>query len=78
MDHNADFFHFVIAGWSLGRESLTIYGPPGTDRLLDALYSVYSEDIAYRKRFYKSGGIEEIEWIETNADLAVEGEGWNM
>lgn len=76
MDHNADFFHFVIASWSLGRESLTVSGPPGTDRLLAALTDVYREDIAYRKGFYDNTGIEDIEWIETDDDLVVEGEDW--
>ncbi|EMA45292.1 MBL fold metallo-hydrolase [Halococcus saccharolyticus] len=76
MDHNADFFHFAIASWSLGRESLTVYGPPGTDRLLAALTDVYREDIDYRTRFYDDDGIEDIEWIETDGDLTVEGEDW--
>ena len=76
MDHNADFFHFLIASWSLGRESLTVYGPPGTDRLLDAVADVYAEDIAYRQRFYDGAGIENVEWVETDDDLAVEEEGW--
>lgn len=73
IDHNASFFHFVIAGWTLGgRHSLTVYGPPGTERLLDALYSIYGDDIAYRKHIgYSAAGIDDIELRETTEDMRV-------
>lgn len=77
MDHNADFFHFAIASWSLGRDALTVVGPSRTEQLLEALYTIYEEDLAYRSElFYPETGIYDIDWIETHEDLRVEGAGW--
>lgn len=78
VDHTADFFHFVVASWSLGRDSLEVYGPPGTDRLLSALREVYAEDIRYRKRFYDGSGIEEVTWTETSEGEVATGDGWRV
>lgn len=78
VDHNADFFQFVIASWSLGRESLSIYGPEGTADYLDALYDLYDEDIAYRERFgYPADGIEDVEVVTTDSELSVSTETWS-
>ncbi|WP_197052436.1 MBL fold metallo-hydrolase [Halobellus rufus] len=61
MDHNLSFFHLAIVGWTAGRESLEIYGPAGTDDLLEGLYTLWEEDIAYRKEAgYSAEGIESI------------------
>lgn len=61
IDHNSDFYNFVISSWSMGRTDLTIYGPEGTDQLLDSLYAVYDEDIQYRKQMkYATSGIDDI------------------
>ena len=65
MDHNADFFQFVIGGWSRGRENLTLHGPPGTERLVESLEYIYDEDIAYRQNLgYPLDGIKDIECNE--------------
>ena len=78
VDHNADFFEFVIGSWSAGRETLTVYGPQGTADYLGALYDLYAEDIAYREWFgYPADGIEDVEVVRTTADLAVETESWS-
>jgi len=63
VDHNSDFFNFVISGWSVGgRRSLTLYGPPGTDRLIDAMHDIYGEDIRYRKDIgYPGDGIDDVD-----------------
>ncbi|RLM90334.1 MBL fold metallo-hydrolase [Halobellus sp. Atlit-38R] len=64
VDHNAAFPHFAISSWTAGRESLRVYGPDGTDDLIEALYNVYEEDLAYRQQVgYDATGIEDIEWI---------------
>lgn len=64
VDHNAAFPHFAITSWTAGRRSLRVYGPDGTDDLIDALYDVYEDDLAYRKQVgYDGTGIENIEWI---------------
>jgi ribonuclease BN (tRNA processing enzyme) len=61
VDHNASFFHFVIVSWTLGRESLRIYGPDGTETLSNALETIYAEDIAYRRELgYPADGITDI------------------
>lgn len=74
MDHNAAFFHFAIAGWSVGgRDSMTVYGPENTQDLLDALELVYDEDIEYRKRVGYSGeGIEDIAFVQTTDSFDTE------
>lgn len=79
IDHNADFFQFVIGSWSLGRGSLDLYGPEGTEDYLEALYDLYEEDIRYREWFGQSqAGISDIDVTRTTADLAVETENWSV
>lgn len=73
VDHNADFFHFAISSWGMGREALTIYGPEGTERLLDSLYSIYEEDLEYRKRVgYPERGIDDIELVTVDDAFVLE------
>lgn len=70
VDHNAAFPHFAIASWTAGRESLTVYGPSGTENLIDSLYSVYGEDIAYRKQVgYPEAGIENIDCVSVDEEF---------
>lgn len=78
IDHNADFFGFVIGSWGMGREALSIYGPAGTQAYVDALYDLYEEDIAYREWFgHPSDGIRDISVAQTTADLAVSTDAWS-
>lgn len=74
MDHNAAFFHFAIAGWSVGgRDSMTLYGPQNTRKLIEALELVYEEDIEYRKQVgYTGEGIEDIEFVRATESFDVE------
>lgn len=49
IDHNADFYQFVINNWTRGDGTLQIHGPnPWTESLLESLYEIYDEDIRYR------------------------------
>lgn len=49
IDHNADFYNFVINNWTRGDGSLQIHGPnPWTESLLRSMYDIYEEDIRYR------------------------------
>ncbi len=49
IDHNADFYYFVITNWTRGEDELSIFGPqPTTDTLLSSMYEIYEEDIEYR------------------------------
>lgn len=79
MDHNASFFHFVFTSWTEGgRESLTVYGPDGTERLVDALYDIYGEDIAYRQEIYPTDGISNIECKQVTDGFSRQMEGWGV
>ncbi|ELZ00248.1 MULTISPECIES: MBL fold metallo-hydrolase [Halobacteriales] len=79
LDHNASFFHFAFTSWTEGgRESLTVYGPDGTDRLVDALYDVYAEDIEYRKDIYPTDGISNIETELVTEEFSQEMNGWKV
>lgn len=79
LDHNADFFNFVISSWSLGRDALTVYGPSGTESLLDALESIYREDIQYRTRMdYPEGGIRDIAFETVDAEFTLETDAWTV
>ena len=73
MDHNLSFFHLAIVGWTAGRESLQIYGPTGTESLIDALYDVWEEDLEYRKEAgYPAEGIENIEWDRVTPEFELD------
>ncbi|WP_144905987.1 MBL fold metallo-hydrolase [Halobellus captivus] len=50
IDHNSSFFNFLLMGWMLGRDKLTVGGPEVTLSLLDAFYEIYDEDIKYKER----------------------------
>lgn len=79
VDHNADFFNFVISSWSMGRRSLSMYGPAGTDRLLDSLYSIYEEDLEYRKEIAGSGsGIEDISLTTVDGGVVVDDDDFHV
>jgi ribonuclease BN (tRNA processing enzyme) len=73
MDHNLSFFHLAIVGWTAGRESLRIYGPTGTDKLIDGLYDIWEEDLAYRKEAgYPAEGIENIAWDRVTPEFELD------
>jgi ribonuclease BN (tRNA processing enzyme) len=79
LDHNASFFHFAFTSWTEGgRESLAVYGPDGTGRLIDALYNVYEEDIEYRQEIYPTDGISNIEWEQVTEGFNQERDGWEV
>lgn len=79
IDHNASFYHLAIVGWTAGRESLTVYGPPGTDTLIDSLYDIYDEDLAYRAQVgYPLEAIEDIEWVPVDSGFSLEQSGYEV
>jgi ribonuclease BN (tRNA processing enzyme) len=79
LDHNADFFNFAISSWALGRAELTVYGPSGTGDLLEAVESVYHEDIQYRERMdYPDGGIRDIAFETVDAAFTLDAEAWTV
>lgn len=79
MDHNAAFFHFVIASWSMGRETLDIYGPEGTERLVESLHYLYEEDLEYRTQVgYSTDGIEDIAVSLSEKGVVTETANWRV
>jgi len=51
-DHTGGLGDLLMATWNLGRtRPLPVYGPPGTERLLDDLFTrVYASDVRFRIR----------------------------
>ena len=79
IDHNAAFHHLAIVGWTAGRESLTVYGPPGTDTLIHSLYDIYEEDLAYRAQVgYPLEAIQDIEWVPVDSGFTLNGPGYQV
>jgi len=79
MDHNLSFFHLAIVGWTAGRESLTVYGPTGTDELVEGLYELWAEDLAYRQQAgYPAEGIENIDTVRVDESFEAETGGFRV
>jgi ribonuclease BN (tRNA processing enzyme) len=73
MDHNASFFHFAITSWMYGRRNLSVYGPEGTEALIDALVDIYHEDLEYRREFGRpTEGITDIEFTHVSESFSAE------
>lgn len=47
-DHVFGYSHFLLGGWSLGRNELTIFGPRGLKKLHEQIITMFEEDINYR------------------------------
>lgn len=82
IDHNADFYNFVVANWVRGDdpEALRIHGPnPWTDSLLESLYDIYEEDITYREDVgYPTSGIWDIDTSSITHGATVETDQWRV
>lgn len=80
MDHTADFNHFVVGPWILGRRTLTVYGPDGTDDLVDGFYQAYARDIDARREVGNRdlSGLTDIEVENLMASGAVETQDWSV
>lgn len=58
IDHNADFYNFVITNWTRGNGTLDIYGPdPWTTSLVESIYDIYQEDLHYRDNVNSPGDL---------------------
>lgn len=71
-DHNIDYAHFILATWTMGRETpLNVYGPRGTARLTKVLLEdVFEADIQSR---VSSGKYKPSEGLEINSQDIDEG-----
>lgn len=48
-DHTLGLGQFVLGGWTLGRRSLRIFGPPGTEEMVELWFSrMLGWDVQYR------------------------------
>lgn len=74
IDHNADFYNFVINNWIRGDGALQIHGPnPWTESLLASLYDIYEEDIQYRDHVgYSAEAIQHLEVDPITEDSIVD------
>ena len=90
-DHIGSLFDVIIATAWKGREkTLHIYGPVGTQQIVDALLNgVYANDIRFRVEedhamrsqtgktiFRRVESIRDVEVHETGSGIAAEGDGW--
>jgi len=81
IDHNASFFYWAIYSWFLGRTEMTVYGPDGTEDLLQGLESVYGKHIeSWRTKSEfapdTEEGLDDVTYRRTTPDLRVERPDW--
>lgn len=78
MDHNASFFHFVLASWYLGRDELTVYGPPQTRDLVRGFEVAYNDHIRDTSewRHRPPDGMTDIEIENVTEQATYSGNGW--
>lgn len=80
VDHNASFVHFVTASWYFGRQDLTIYGPRGTDELVEGYLTAYErhiEDIA-EWRDQATTGLTDFDIVDVTPDFHQTGDNWTV
>jgi ribonuclease Z len=71
VDHIGGLDHFWIGGWTYGRTApLKVWGPPGTDKIVEHLRGIYEWDIETRLDALPPGG-HEIECSEFGQDGAI-------
>ena len=78
MDHTLSFFHLALVGWTAGRESMTVFGPAGTDAFIHALHECWERDIRYRQEVGYDDSIEHIETVPVEAGFAHEAETFSV
>ncbi len=68
-DHTLGLADVILTGWIQGRKApLDVYGPPGTQRLVNGILDGNSEDIA--ERLAASGGPPAIGWKANVHEIA--------
>jgi ribonuclease BN (tRNA processing enzyme) len=81
-DHICDLGEFLLTSWHNGREQpLNVYGPPGTARIVTALFEhVYARDIAFTL-FNEDGGVDIRKLVlvkDTTAGLVCDSGRWKV
>lgn len=80
-DHIGDLYEVMLATWMSGRKgALQIYGPPETERIVDALLTqIYDKDWKWRSMGEPTfGGWKPISVTDIHAGETVEGRGWRV
>lgn len=55
-DHTLGYGQFLLGGWSLGRRTLAVFGPPATQSFHQAwLDTLYAPDVSYRLAIGRTG-----------------------
>jgi len=81
LDHNVGFHYFAIIGWFMGRESLTVYGPEGTEALVEGIEAYRKNIDAWR---YIGGyadteaGVTDIDIHEVTPGFETESANWRV
>lgn len=85
IDHNGSFIYFAIITWSIGRDSLTVYGPDGTESLLSALDVVAEKNLESWSKWETlvgtddpKAGLDDVQYRETTEDLDVRADEWRV
>lgn len=65
-DHVFGYSHFLLGGWSLGRNKLTIIGPKGLKKFHEQVLNMFEADISYRCDVLgiSSAGLKDVTVIE--------------
>ena len=76
-DHCVDLGSLILTAWVVGKKSINVIGPPGTKKMVDALFSeVYDKDIEHRNLF--RAPFIEVLVEEIGHDWTGEEDGWNV
>ncbi|MFB6300018.1 MAG: MBL fold metallo-hydrolase [Halobacteriales archaeon] len=80
MDHNVDFFHFALMSWYMGRDALTLYGPTGTQDLVDGLLTAFDRHIEDTAQWRHRGteGLTDITVVDVEDGFEYRGDGWTV
>lgn len=81
-DHNIDYAHFVLAGWTMGRKHiLEVYGPKETARITSLLFNhVFQTDIVARNYIRVPGRPSDVmvRAVDIDENFALKKRGWKI
>lgn len=82
LDHTGAFAEFAILGWALGRQRLTVFGPEGTNDLVEGLQTSYRDHIRSWQEFghppEERTGIADLDARRIPPDFSRETEAWSV
>ena len=76
VDHIGGLDHFWIGGWTYGRRTpLRVWGPAGTDAIIEHFKGIYEWDIETRRRVFETLAGSEIECAEYDEGVVYDDDG---